>query len=304
MCAGARMPTRAAGRSFMVPPHLEDVMASTQAPPTRRSRATAPAAAAPVSTTRRHAAWLVGGMALAFLVPYVLADRIGLARDLYYGALRGGCRRRCSSGWARDTGQSLREMLARRWRLGRRRSASAFAGISAFIATRAEDAGAHPGGIEFVGALVLARASCTGRRTGCCCRRSRSCSCSPRCADSRLRRRAGGLIAVGAIAMVASLAMTAVYHAGYSDFRSEQAAQAGDRRPDLERADAGDAQSGRRADRPRRAARRRGRAQLRHATCSCRRTRAAEALAAAVLDLEHPAVVEGGQRLDDRARGR
>ena len=38
--------------------------------------------------------------------------------------------------------------------------------------------------------------------------------------DSRLRRRAGGLIAVGTIAMVASLAMTAVYHAGYGDFRS------------------------------------------------------------------------------------
>jgi hypothetical protein len=34
--------------------------------------------------------------------------------------------------------------------------------------------------------------------------------------------RAGGLVAVGADAMVASLAMTAVYHAGYSDFRSDK----------------------------------------------------------------------------------
>ena len=40
--------------------------------------------------------------------------------------------------------------------------------------------------------------------------------------NTRLRRRAGGLIAVGAIAMVASLAMTAVYHASYSDFRGSQ----------------------------------------------------------------------------------
>ena len=31
-----------------------------------------------------------------------------------------------------------------------------------------------------------------------------------------------GLIAVGAVAMAASLAMTAVYHAGYSDFRSDK----------------------------------------------------------------------------------
>ena len=31
--------------------------------------------------------------------------------------------------------------------------------------------------------------------------------------------RRGGKIAVGAIALFASLALTAVYHAGYSDFR-------------------------------------------------------------------------------------
>jgi hypothetical protein len=40
--------------------------------------------------------------------------------------------------------------------------------------------------------------------------------------DTRLRRRTGGVVAVGAITMAASLAMTAVYHAGYSDFRSDK----------------------------------------------------------------------------------
>jgi hypothetical protein len=40
--------------------------------------------------------------------------------------------------------------------------------------------------------------------------------------DSGLRQRIGGLIAIGATAMVASLAMTAVYHAGYSDFRGSK----------------------------------------------------------------------------------
>ena len=39
-------------------------------------------------------------------------------------------------------------------------------------------------------------------------------------AGSPLRRSAGGKIKVGALALVASLAMTAAYHAGYSDFRS------------------------------------------------------------------------------------
>jgi hypothetical protein len=36
------------------------------------------------------------------------------------------------------------------------------------------------------------------------------------------RRRRGGTVMVGAIAMIASLAMTATYHLGYSDFRSEK----------------------------------------------------------------------------------
>ena len=41
-------------------------------------------------------------------------------------------------------------------------------------------------------------------------------------AGTRLDRRRSGKVAVGAIALAASLAMTAVYHAGYSDFRSEK----------------------------------------------------------------------------------
>jgi hypothetical protein len=102
---------------------------------------------------RRPGAWLLGGMAVAFLVPFVVADRLGLQRDLYLvvyvAAVLGvfvGC--------ARDTGQSLRAMLARRRRLA-------------------------------VGLGIL-------------------------------------LAGLGAVAMVASLAMTAVYHAGYSDFRGSE----------------------------------------------------------------------------------
>jgi hypothetical protein len=39
-------------------------------------------------------------------------------------------------------------------------------------------------------------------------------------AGSRLNRRFAGRVAIGVVALVASLAMTAVYHFGYSDFRS------------------------------------------------------------------------------------
>jgi hypothetical protein len=37
-----------------------------------------------------------------------------------------------------------------------------------------------------------------------------------------VRDRLGGRIAVGALALAASLLMTTVYHLGYSDFRSEK----------------------------------------------------------------------------------
>ena len=65
---------------------------------------------------RRHLAWLVGGMAGAFLIPFVLADQLGLQRDLYYG-LYAAAVVGLFVAWARDTRQPLREMLARRWRL-------------------------------------------------------------------------------------------------------------------------------------------------------------------------------------------
>jgi hypothetical protein len=41
-------------------------------------------------------------------------------------------------------------------------------------------------------------------------------------AGTRLLRHRSGTVLVGLVALVASLAMTAVYHAGYSDFRGEK----------------------------------------------------------------------------------
>jgi hypothetical protein len=40
--------------------------------------------------------------------------------------------------------------------------------------------------------------------------------------SSRLRQRRAGHVAVGALALAASLAVTATYHLGYADFRSEK----------------------------------------------------------------------------------
>lgn len=158
-------------------------------------------------------------MAGAFLVPFLVADQLGLQRDLYYGvyvaAVVG-----LFAAWAQDTGQPLRELLARRRRLAVGLGLL-FAGLSVFIAVGAEDGTARPGGIELIAALLW-RGIVYGAADGLLLSAFPILLVFAALGDSRLRRRAGGLVAVGAVAMLASLAMTAVYHAGYSDFRSEK----------------------------------------------------------------------------------
>ena len=59
----------------------------------------------PPASPRRHLAWLAVGVIVSFALPYVLADRLGLPRNLYYGlygagvlALCAGCPRSESHG--------------------------------------------------------------------------------------------------------------------------------------------------------------------------------------------------------------
>jgi len=199
----------------------EAVMASTATPPRRSCISAAPtrSLAAHPASARRHLAWLLGGIAVGFLVPFVVADQLGLQRDLYlivYVVAVVGL----FLGWARDTGQSLRAMFPRRWQLAVGLGV-VFAGIGALIATGAEDGAPHPGGVEFIGALVW-RGIIYGAADGLLLSAFPILIVFAALKNSGLRRRVGGLIAVGAIAMVASLAMTAVYHAGYSDFRGSK----------------------------------------------------------------------------------
>jgi hypothetical protein len=158
-------------------------------------------------------------MAGAFLVPFLLADRVGLQRDVYY-ALYVTAVAGLFFGWARDTHQPLREMFSRRWQLAVALGA-VFAIASAFIATRAEAGTGHPAGLEFIAALGW-RGVVYGAADGLLLSAFPIMVVFAALRDSRVRRRAGGLVAVGAVAMIASLAMTAVYHAGYSDFRSDK----------------------------------------------------------------------------------
>lgn len=194
-------------------------MSSTTAPSHTTRAVAAPAARA---TPARHLAWLAGGLVLSFLVPFLLADRLGVPRDLYY-ALYIAAVLALFLGWVRDTGGSLPEMVRRRWAwaLG---LGVVFALISATLATRAEDGGTHPGGVDLVGALLW-RGVAYGAADGLLLSAFPILVVFAAFSATRLRRRRGGVVAIGAIAMIASVLMTAAYHSGYGDFRSQKLAK-------------------------------------------------------------------------------
>jgi hypothetical protein len=183
-----------------------------------RHRAKAPAQAG--SETLDHLAWLVGGGLLAFLVPFLLADVLELQRDLYYG-IYALFTIVLFAGWARSTGRTFRPLLRRRLPLAIVLGLVT-AGVAALLVLRAEDASARPDGLELVGAVVW-RGIVYGAADGLLL------SAFPIlvvfAALARFRQGLLGTLAVGAAALVASLAMTAAYHAGYSDFRSTKVAK-------------------------------------------------------------------------------
>jgi hypothetical protein len=97
-----------------------------------------------------------------------------------------------------------------------------FAAVMVVIALNSASASAHPSGVQFWAAVGW-RGVVYGVADGLLL------SAFPILlvfAAARVRRThrsgAGRLIATGAVAMVASLAMTATYHLGYHDFRSEK----------------------------------------------------------------------------------
>ena len=166
-----------------------------------------------------HWAWLAGGFVVAFAVPFLFADVLDIDRDLFYGlyaiAVFG-----LIGLWARSTRYDLVAAVKRRWPwavgLG-----ALFAGVLAVMVVRTEDATTRPDGVELVGA-VLWRGVLYGVTDGLLLSVFPILVVFAAFAGSRLDRRFAGKVVIGAVALIASLAMTAVYHAGYSDFRSDK----------------------------------------------------------------------------------
>ena len=175
-----------------------------------------PSAAAGLST---HWTWLAGGFVLAFAVPFVFADILGVQRDVFYGlyalAVLG-----LFALWSRSTGYDLVAACRRRWGLALGLGLAA-AAVMVAVVLRTEDATARPDGLELLAAVVW-RGVVYGVTDGLLLSVFPILVVFAALAGSRLDRGLTGKVAIGAVALVASLSMTAVYHAGYSDFRSDK----------------------------------------------------------------------------------
>jgi hypothetical protein len=169
-----------------------------------------------------HWAWLGGGFVVAFAVPFLLADVLGMNRDLFYGvyaiAVVG-----LFALWSRSTGYDLPAAVRRRWLLAVGLGLVT-AGVLALMVVRTDDATARPDGVELMGAVAW-RGIVYGVTDGLLLSAFPILVVFAALAGTRLDRGLGGKLVIGVVALVASLAMTAVYHAGYSDFRSGKMAK-------------------------------------------------------------------------------
>jgi D-alanyl-D-alanine carboxypeptidase len=152
----------------------------------------------------------------------LLADLLEINRDVFYGlyavAVFG-----LIGLWAHSTGYDLRAALRRRWPLAVGLGVVC-AGVLALMVVRTDDATAGPDGVELV-AAVLWRGVLYGVSDALLLSVFPILVVFAAMSHSKLNERVVGKLVIGAVALVASLAMTAVYHAGYSDFRSGKIAR-------------------------------------------------------------------------------
>lgn len=179
------------------------------------ARAHLPAAA------RLQLAWLAGGLALGFLVPFLFADLLEVPKDLYYGIYAVTVAFFFVT-WARTTGQALGPMFRHRWVL------AVILGLAAAdvltLGVLRADATARPGGLDLA-AAVFWRGVVYGATDGLLLSAFPILVVFAIFAGTKARERLSGKIAISLAALFASMAMTAVYHVGYSDFRSEKVAK-------------------------------------------------------------------------------
>jgi hypothetical protein len=166
-----------------------------------------------------HWLWLGGGLGLAFAFPFLLTDVASVNRDLFYG-LYAVMVVGLLAAWSRSTGFDLVAAAKRHW-VSALLLGMAAGGLLTAIVLRTEDSTPRPDGLDLAAAVAW-RGIVYGVTDGLLLSVFPILVVFAAFAGTRLDRRFAGRGAIGAIALAASLAMTAVYHAGYSDFRSEK----------------------------------------------------------------------------------
>jgi hypothetical protein len=173
-------------------------------------------AAARASSRRIHWLWLTGGLGLAFAVPFVFADLLGVPRDGYY-AIYAVSVATFLTLWVRRTEQDVRAILrrSRRWAIG---LGLVFAALMVFIVLQ-DASTAHPHRWTFVGA-ILWRGVAYGAIDGLLLSSFPILATFAAFSGKPLRERSRRAVAaIAALALAMSIAFTAVYHLGYPEFR-------------------------------------------------------------------------------------
>jgi hypothetical protein len=167
----------------------------------------------------RHLRFLAAGAFLAFALPFVLTDLVTIDRDLYYGLYTASVFGLFFL-WLRSAGRPVRQILTRNWRLGVA-LAVLFGGAMVAVALK-EGATSRPHGWTFAAALAW-RGVVYGLADGLLLSTFPILLVFAAFGTRPLRERSKRAVAgIAALALAASLAFTAVYHVGYSDFRGSK----------------------------------------------------------------------------------
>jgi hypothetical protein len=169
-----------------------------------------------------HWAWLAGGYVLAVAVPFLFTDVLDINRDLFYGIYAFSVVALFAL-WSRSTGYDLVAAARQRW-VAALVLGLAAAALLAVTVLRTEHATHRPSGIDLVGALAW-RGVLYGVTDGLLLSVFPILVVFAAFAGTRLNRRIAGKTVIGLVALAASLAMTAVYHSGYNEFRSGKMAK-------------------------------------------------------------------------------
>ncbi len=160
--------------------------------------------------------WLGGGALFAFLVPFVFADVISVPRDLYY-AIYSLSVFALFAAWIRASDLNVREFFAHNWNWAVALGLIAGGVLAAIVF---KDTGtSHPAGATF-GAEILWRGVVYGAADGILLGTFPVLAVFAAIPYKRGREYLLRTLATGALALGMAFGFTAVYHAGYSDFRS------------------------------------------------------------------------------------